>query len=629
MSWTIRKTLITLAALGSLTALAVGYVGREGTNQIGGAVERLDNAANAARFLGEMETNHDGLRADVLDAILVACCGDAAAKTQARAKVTAHATEFSAGLDSLSQMTFSDELKQAVAAGSADLAAYVAFAKKLHGQGIADPNTAASQFPAFSKAWTAAQTRLNTITGVIQKEQKSATAFVAATKASSQKTIVTMVAAGAVLVFIIGLFVSASIAKQVKEIQRVAQALGKGNLHEEAQNLGNNELGKTGQALNVAIRGIRTALSADDVQWEEVGRKQAEVVEARRVAEERSKEAAELAETEKKKRYELRTKVDSILAVVNAAADGDLTQEITVSGDDAIGQLGEGLARFFSDLRGSITGIAGSAGTLNHAASTLAGLSQQLTAAAADSAQQATTASASAGQVNHSVELVVSGTDGMRSQASEIAKSAGEAAKVASNAVSAANATNATIGALGKSSQEIGKVIQTISAIAAQTNLLALNAKIEAANAGAAGAGFAVVAREVKELARQTALATDEIARMIEAIQGDTRGAVSSIAEIGQIVGQIDAMQARIAAAVDEQTATTDEIARSVTEAAKGTSAITAGLSMLSAAAEETTASAAEGQRAAEELTKVAAELSTLVSRFKVEASQRGFAKAA
>ncbi len=152
----------------------------------------------------------------------------------------------------------------------------------------------------------------------------------------------------------------------------------------------------------------------------------------------------------------------------------------------------------------------------------------------------------------------------------EIAQNANEAARVAAGAVTEAEATNQTIARLGESSKEIGDVVKVISAIAGQTNLLALNATIEAARAGEAGKGFAVVADEVKELARETARATEDIARRVEAIQADTGGAVAAIGRIGEVIGQINDYQLTIASAVEEQTATTNEMSRSVAEAAAG-----------------------------------------------------------
>jgi methyl-accepting chemotaxis protein len=202
----------------------------------------------------------------------------------------------------------------------------------------------------------------------------------------------------------------------------------------------------------------------------------------------------------------------------------------------------------------------------------------------------------------------------------EIAGNANEAARVAQQAVKVADVTNQTISKLGESSCEIGKVIKVITSIAEQTNLLALNATIEAARAGEAGKGFAVVANEVKELAKETAKATEDIGQKIDAIQSDTRSAVDAIREISQIIGQINDISNTIASAVEEQTATTSEISRNVAEAAKGSGEIAQNITSVASAAQSTTQGAGNTQQASAELSRMAAELQQLVSRFKTEA---------
>jgi len=163
---------------------------------------------------------------------------------------------------------------------------------------------------------------------------------------------------------------------------------------------------------------------------------------------------------------------------------------------------------------------------------------------------------------------------------------------------------------------EIGKVIKVITSIAQQTNLLALNATIEAARAGEAGKGFAVVANEVKELAKETAKATEEIGQKIEAIQSDTKGAVRAIGEISGIINQINDISNNIASAVEEQTVTTNEIGRNVGEAAKGTSEIAKNIGGVAVAAQNTTRGAADMQKAAQSLSGMAAQLQGLVAKF-------------
>lgn len=317
---------------------------------------------------------------------------------------------------------------------------------------------------------------------------------------------------------------------------------------------------------------------------------------------------------------ELRVKVESILDVVNAASRGDLTRDMTVKGTDSIGQMAEGLGRFFANLRGNVAKIAQTAQALASASQELTAVSQQMTNNAEETAGQANVASAAAEQVSSNVTTVSTAAEEMGASIKEIAKSANEAARVATSAVKVAEKTNATVAKLGESSAEIGNVIKVITSIAQQTNLLALNATIEAARAGEAGKGFAVVANEVKELAKQTARATEDISRKIEAIQGDTKGAVEAIAQIGKIINQINDIQNTIASAVEEQTATTGEISRNVAEAAKGSSEIAQNISGVAQAARSTTEGAGNTKSSADELSHMAVELQKLVGQFKYQA---------
>jgi methyl-accepting chemotaxis protein len=227
------------------------------------------------------------------------------------------------------------------------------------------------------------------------------------------------------------------------------------------------------------------------------------------------------------------------------------------------------------------------------------------------------TVSAAAEQISRSVETVSAGSEEMGASIREISQNATEAARVASDAVAITASTSATMNKLGESSAEIGNVIKVITSIAEQTNLLALNATIEAARAGEAGKGFAVVASEVKDLAQETARATEDISRRVEAIQADTNGAVTAIEEISRVIARISDFQTTIASAVEEQTATTSEMNRSVSEAASGTGEIAENITGVAEAARITSQGVTESQQATADLARMSQELNTLVSNFR------------
>ncbi len=315
---------------------------------------------------------------------------------------------------------------------------------------------------------------------------------------------------------------------------------------------------------------------------------------------------------------ELRNKVTLVLDAVSAAAQGDLTRPLAVTGKDEIGQIGEGLNAFLRVLRESVTKMLQGARSVGTAAEELNGVSQQMAGSAEETATQAVVVSGASEQVSGNVAVVAASSEEMLASIREISKSANEAARVARTAVGVAENTNLTISKLGQSSVEIGKVIKVITSIAQQTNLLALNATIEAARAGEAGKGFAVVANEVKELAKETAKATEEIGQKIDAIQRDSNAAVGAIAEISTIINQINDVSNTIASAVEEQTATTNEIGRNVTEAARGTNDIAQNITGVAASAQSTTEGAVQTQKAAIALNEMAASLQAQISHFQV-----------
>jgi methyl-accepting chemotaxis protein len=306
-------------------------------------------------------------------------------------------------------------------------------------------------------------------------------------------------------------------------------------------------------------------------------------------------------------------------SVLKKVADGDLTVRVMgeYQGDHA--EIKQNINAMSDRLQISMRSIAQNAQSLASASEELTANSQQMSANAEETSAQANVVSAGAEQVNTNLQTVATGTEEMSSSIKEIAKNAHESAKVATSAVKVAEDTNRIVAKLGDSSTEIGQVIKVITSIAQQTNLLALNATIEAARAGEAGKGFAVVANEVKELAKQTAKATEDISQKIEAIQGDTKGAVTAISQISEVIRQVNDISNTIATAVEEQNATTNEMARNVGEAARGSGEITKNISGVATAAKSTTQGAEDSLNAAQTLSKMSNDLQNLVAQFKVD----------
>lgn len=259
-----------------------------------------------------------------------------------------------------------------------------------------------------------------------------------------------------------------------------------------------------------------------------------------------------------------------------------------------------GQVKMADDFENTVATIAS---VVSSSSTELEASAQGMAASSEETSRQAQAVAAASEQATRNVQTVASSAEELTASIREIASRVQEASQISQVAVKKAGDTTDTMARLGNSSQEIGQVVKVITSIAQQTNLLALNATIEAARAGEAGKGFAVVANEVKELARQTAKATEEIGSKISGVQSETNSAISAIREITEVITKINEISTTIAGAVEEQNAATSEISRNVGEAARGTAEVSSSISMV-------TQVAAEGGRTAENIKGAASQLS-------------------
>src|SRR6266700_1167991 len=304
----------------------------------------------------------------------------------------------------------------------------------------------------------------------------------------------------------------------------------------------------------------------------------------------------------------------TVAAACESLGRGDLT--IAIPARSEKDTIAHNFSHAVSAIRDTIREMAEGSANLAAASEELSATSSEMSSNAEETAAQAGAVSSAAEEISANVQTVVSSSEQLTASIKEISANAHNAAKVAGNGVKVATAASQKVGKLNESSQEIGQVIKVITSIAEQTHLLALNATIEAARAGEAGKGFAVVANEVKELAKETAKATEDISRKIEAIQADTKGAIEGITEISQIIAQISDIQTTIATAVEEQTATTNEIGRNVNDVASGNQEIARNITGVASAARSTTEGAEYTNKAAGELARLATTLQALVRQF-------------
>ncbi|BCJ50099.1 hypothetical protein Asp14428_15740 [Actinoplanes sp. NBRC 14428] len=307
-----------------------------------------------------------------------------------------------------------------------------------------------------------------------------------------------------------------------------------------------------------------------------------------------------------------------VVAALRRLADRDLTAVLDVDGRDELTEMSRAFNGAVGGVRDALSHVSGRTEGLTAAARSLSELSVRMGGNAEGTSQQARLVSSAADEVSANVAGIAAAAEQVDASIGEIARSSEAAVGIADRGVRTASSTSDAVGRLAEASEEIGEIVSTITSIAKQTNLLALNATIEAARAGESGRGFAVVAGEVKNLAAETAQATEDITAKILAIQQTTQDANAAISEIADVVGQISTFQASIATSVEEQAATTAEIGRTVTEVAGGSRRIAENISGVASTAHSTHEGANDTQQAARGLASMADELGELVATFRI-----------
>ncbi|MCK6549045.1 methyl-accepting chemotaxis protein [Myxococcota bacterium] len=649
--WSLKQKLGALAASSALVMALVVAVFWSTMDDVGRALDDSLVVATAMRDHLEADMMHDALRADVLAALYASARGDRAEEAGIRAELAEHADHFRRVLAELEGLALPAELRARILDVRPALDAYVASAERITSAAFTDPTDARRRWPEFAAAFAALESKNAEVSDLLEARNVESRA---AAKASTERAISAVLAVAA-LSSLIGLFVSLRLGRRISDdvratadraaelhthtlraLREALQAMARGDtsasvdVRAELVDVdGDDELAELKRTLNDMVREIRDTVAAFAVCTATV---EALVAEASRLAE--AGRDGRLATRGDAARFEGRfralveavnatleavvTPLDAATTVLERVAARDFTVEVR-------GQHRGDHARLQSALNTAIHEVRATLVRIGEGAESLAGSSAALTSVATNvgarteaSARRASSVASAAEVVSSSVESVARSAAELAVSIGEISRSAEEAASVAAAAVERTAETNAVMDQLGRSSAEIGEVLSLIQRIAEQTNLLALNATIEAARAGALGNGFAVVANEVKELARETSRATEDIRRKVAAIQSDGAASAGALQQIQGIVSRISELQTTIAGAVAEQTSTTEEMKRSITGAAKSATDIVTHIGDLARDTESAERGAHEGLTAAAGLGVVCEELGRVVREFRL-----------
>jgi methyl-accepting chemotaxis protein len=436
---------------------------------------------------------------------------------------------------------------------------------------------------------------IDSVVAMATERGKADEADASATVARGTAEVIGLGLALSLIVIAVGAGIASSLVGRIRRTMAVLEEVAAGNLEQKLDDGGSDEIGRMAVALNAAVaESRRTLLSVQ-----------------------------EAAERERGRATSIDQRAASVLAGVAAAQEGDLAASVECEGDDAVARLGAAIGGLLARFREDIAEIAGASHTVATASEELTAVSREMVRQSGDTATAAQRARDLSARITDRIRGVSKSSTEIGANIHSVASSAGEARQVAGEADTLAKNANQRIVELGQASAQIGEVVKVITGIAEQTNLLALNATIEAARAGETGKGFSVVANEVKNLAKDTAEATSDVAEKIAAIRRGVDSAVQAIGAIGVTVNRITHLQGVVAEAVEQQMVVTQTIDKAAVEAAAESSSIATTFDGLASAAHSTTQGAGQIDEAASELAQMAMRLQTLVAKFRLEASTR------
>ncbi|MBX7148504.1 bacteriohemerythrin [bacterium] len=569
---TVGKKLNALTFMFLAFIFAVGGLGYYSTATVEKSLENVAEVQmKALQNMTLADMMHDGLRAVVYRTMVAADTHDAEGQKEAVQENKEFAENFQKYLNETDALPLAQNIKDAINNVRPDLENYIKSAEHIVNTAVNSGYEAAQpELPAFNKSFSALEESMGALGELIETQ-----ALKSVDEAKSEGKSLDWLVGGLVLIcsllgFGIASKIASSITKPVKESLLVMEKLAEGDFNQKVMVHSSDEIGLMGNAINKTIEALHT-------------------------------------------------KVEAIRNVVKIAANGDLTDNVAITGEDPMGQIADSVNALLQNFRISLSNVGQNVATLGITSQGLLSENDRMTNSFSEASVQSNSVATAAEQIDGNIQVIASSMEEMGATVKEIAKNTSEAAKLTGSAVTTLQNADTTITQLGQASSEIGEVVKVITSIAEQTNLLALNATIEAARAGEAGKGFAVVANEVKELAKQTANATEEIGQKISMIKSSSEAAVSSVQEIRAVIGKVNDITSIIASAVEEQTVTTNEISRNMSGAASGSTEIVKNIKGIAETNNMATTGAVNGKRTAGELNEISQYLKGLLAKFRVD----------